>query len=1671
MSSQKAELQAFRRDKYQLDETTGKSLLQEDAKSDLHNSVNIISEQLYSKDVHFIFELIQNAEDNHYAEGVKPRLHFELLEEDPTGTEGTNGCLAIFNNELGFNLKNIKAVSSIGKSTKAGSKDAGYIGEKGIGFKSVFSVSPSPHIFSNDYHFLFKDKDDVAGLGYIIPYWIDNVPALVQNNVKTYTTCILLPLRADSERDIQQKIRRELNNLDASILLFLNKISELTIVVDGELQRYSKQTFGKVTTLVHQQGDSSKSVDYLVVKKSVTVPSTLTEVKREGVLKRDLCIAFRKDLKPEQKTKNKLYAYLPTELNTGLPFLVNADFLLPASRESVLVDKPWNHWMRDEVAAFAADALVELLLESDSVDYLSQIPLLEDCNQDFLSPIFDIIIEKLKHTAFIPSLSGLKNIPAHVCFADKKITNLLTELDSNEAILPARVLALNAHPYTNALKQLFNLELDAEEVLSYLNAAKIALTELPESWFVSLLRWLSKQSEEFHYNVDENGVEILHKAPLFVTEQGIVSCHEQVLFLSSSTHMEYPVLVTPEHKTNHGLMSTDFQKVLQSEPKTLNFVKDYFGIETLSQSEYLDKVALPFCIKHCQNIEPDSLWKLNYFVAQHWFSINDNVKSLLGISLPFKNRTGSYELSKGRQLVTPEVDERSFIWENVFNIQEQEHFLILSNDYLDLFTQFEKLDKNEYYSAIGISAAPLPEAVKVTKRFRNDDIQLNENDFCTSYKSYLCNVINQIDSTGEINATCYKLPTICHNPSTFLNKQVRKAFLCWLIEVESKLLAPVLISYYYRTNYRKRADSELLHWLTQSKWLPTQNGLMRPDETFIASQGSLELYGNAVSFLDNDFNLPLALTQKLGVSSEINSETVLNLLRSWSEHNDRVSIGDVIKLYERLADTRSDLDSLFADEPLIYCPSGSRNWCKSSEAIWKSQKEVLGNLFHWLSDFYPDFKMSFWLNTIKVPQYPNAKSFADAWLQLQTLPVEDKDKNSNIRIKLSAIYERLISHIRMTGINNLESWFDEFVNKALCFTQNYRWEKRLATYISDDKRVAKLFKDKVEFFWRTRGKTHSDFRLLYDALHLKGVSEEVSLEVELDTNNLEYPITPILTDHSRLLLAYYYKQFISKSGSVEKDWFKASRIFDLLTVRESCSSSNIPVKYELNGYIAYNSTEVLIDQEKGVLIYNTEGKDSEDLVDDLAEEISKLIVTKAFIEEQDHIRPLLNVHSIERFKKRIEKMHWENVLTKDEIEIIKSLKPHEVESDSSSASDTDSIEDDSPAGIDHVISNEPSKIAGKTNPENTHINQNSNNSNEYYDAGNTNDPHASSLMGNSNGSVSEADIGFSPDSGNNFTYRTQYGGVIGTGTKARTSKLNGSGLSAGSHNASPKESHSLHNSGSSSGGRRSAAGKSDNQTYSGSPSYRMVSYVDNSESPKSNHENEQANHQRAKKIGDKAEILVVQYLESTGFNVEHLGGNNPGFDIRATDLETGEVFYVEVKGMLGYWNLMGLSLSKTQMQKCQSHGNNYWLFVVENLVNKPNLYKLINPAARIDNYYFDSNWKQIADDSIALNISDDNANLTVKSLKVSSEADIINDEFFYSIKHKDLYFKCFDLSIGAPDVGFELQDIYAEIVCELELAWPKYKKGIYTTEQRPNFDGWEFKTVDEVLTDLSWLDI
>ena len=186
-SPQREHIRSIRREKFRLADD-GTSLGENPLEQDLRNALHRLSQDLYSNAHHFILELIQNAEDNDYAND-DAKLIFELRSDDPTETPGSSGCLCVLNNETGFESKHVASICAVGQSTKSGQQ--GYIGEKGIGFKSVFVVSSRPHIFSNGYQFYFRKPDTEDPLGYIVPHWKDQIPDCVANsNARHACSCL-----------------------------------------------------------------------------------------------------------------------------------------------------------------------------------------------------------------------------------------------------------------------------------------------------------------------------------------------------------------------------------------------------------------------------------------------------------------------------------------------------------------------------------------------------------------------------------------------------------------------------------------------------------------------------------------------------------------------------------------------------------------------------------------------------------------------------------------------------------------------------------------------------------------------------------------------------------------------------------------------------------------------------------------------------------------------------------------------------------------------------------------------------------------------------------------------------------------------------------------------------------------------------------------------------------------------------------------------------------------------------------------------------------------------------------------------------------------------------------------------------------------------------------------
>ncbi|CAK46256.1 hypothetical protein M747DRAFT_317364 [Aspergillus niger ATCC 13496] len=179
------------------------------AQSIIDSALQFFGEDIYSTAAHFLLELIQNADDNEYAANITPALVLTYR----------NRVLRTDCNELGFTPGQVEAICNLGYSTKKDKVEA--TGEKGVGFKSVFSVAASVWIASGPYTFKFDASNQ---MGMLIPIWESPPDATRYANTSMYAR---FAPRAD-----ERIVFHDLDVVGAKILTFLRKLRELNLHIE-----------------------------------------------------------------------------------------------------------------------------------------------------------------------------------------------------------------------------------------------------------------------------------------------------------------------------------------------------------------------------------------------------------------------------------------------------------------------------------------------------------------------------------------------------------------------------------------------------------------------------------------------------------------------------------------------------------------------------------------------------------------------------------------------------------------------------------------------------------------------------------------------------------------------------------------------------------------------------------------------------------------------------------------------------------------------------------------------------------------------------------------------------------------------------------------------------------------------------------------------------------------------------------------------------------------------------------------------------------------------------------------------------------------------------------------------------------------------------------------------
>ncbi|KAL5542662.1 hypothetical protein UlMin_010372 [Ulmus minor] len=409
-------IESIRREEFGLDPniSNAESSMLKKQHARLGRALHCLSQELYSQDSHFLLELVQNADDNLYPENVEPTLTFILQDSGIT----------VLNNERGFSAQNIRALCDVGNSTKKGS-NAGYIGQKGIGFKSVFRITDAPEIHSNGFHVKFDISD--GQIGFVLPTVV--APCNLglfsrmassgsdQLDSKRWNTCIVLPFRSSlSEGTVMKSIMSMFLDLHPSLLLFLHRLQCIKFrnLLEDSFVVMRKEIVGDGIIRVSH---GKEKMTWLVVSQKLNAgflrPDVqMTEISMAFTLQESASGGYSPLL-----DQQPVFAFLPLR-TYGMKFIVQGDFVLPSSREEVDGDSPWNQWLLSEFPDLFVNAETSFCALPCFKDYpgkavaayMSFVPLVGEVH-GFFSSLPRLVISRLRMSNCLLLEGGKEWVP------------------------------------------------------------------------------------------------------------------------------------------------------------------------------------------------------------------------------------------------------------------------------------------------------------------------------------------------------------------------------------------------------------------------------------------------------------------------------------------------------------------------------------------------------------------------------------------------------------------------------------------------------------------------------------------------------------------------------------------------------------------------------------------------------------------------------------------------------------------------------------------------------------------------------------------------------------------------------------------------------------------------------------------------------------------------------------------------------------------------------------------------------------------------------------------------------------------------------------------------------------------------------------------------------------
>lgn len=295
----------------------------------------------YKEKAHFVYELLQNADDAKATDAVFTLERSRLIFRHNGSVHFTVSSV-----EDTKNKGHINAITGVGNSTKD-EKKGNTIGKFGVGFKAVFQYTTEPHIYDDTFWFKIEQ--------FIVPTLLEEDFPGRKNGETIFVFPFTFPEFSFSE------IIQRLTTLDNPIL-FLRNLKKVVI----ELPEDTDVVYEKKVSFRRSKGDITHELLTLTNSagnQRIHMFTRPIEVTEESGKRYKQYISVGYFLKEngdlDNEIRGRVFCFFPTAEDFHLHCIVHAPFLLVDSRQQ-LKDNKLNARLKSLLANLAAESLLIL---------------------------------------------------------------------------------------------------------------------------------------------------------------------------------------------------------------------------------------------------------------------------------------------------------------------------------------------------------------------------------------------------------------------------------------------------------------------------------------------------------------------------------------------------------------------------------------------------------------------------------------------------------------------------------------------------------------------------------------------------------------------------------------------------------------------------------------------------------------------------------------------------------------------------------------------------------------------------------------------------------------------------------------------------------------------------------------------------------------------------------------------------------------------------------------------------------------------------------------------------------------------------------------------------------------------------------------------------------------